>query len=79
MSGELQLPSLLFILTCLLNCPVPEETAYPGTGGGGGEACHQTLLSAQRHQQRRIQRHPQESCPQGQPQHIQHIPAIRIH
>lgn len=53
---------LLLCLTCAyLHCAVPEEAAYAGASSRGGEACYQTLLSTQRHQQGRIQRHPEES------------------
>lgn len=44
---------------------VHEEAAHPGAGRGGGEAGHQALLSAQGHQQGRVQGHPEEGRAQG--------------
>ena len=52
--------------TLNLNSPsVFEEAAHPGEGSRGSEVGHQTLLPAQRHQQGRVQGHPEKSCAQG--------------
>lgn len=52
-------------MTLNLFLSVFEEAAHPGEGSRGSEVGHQAVLPAQRHQQRRVQGHPEESCAQG--------------
>lgn len=56
---------IMNIITLNVFLSVFKEVAHPGEGSRGSEVGHQAVLPAQRHQQRRVQGHPEESRAQG--------------